>query len=352
MNVTLIANEFSEGSGHGIARYSNILLEEIRKQINIEKVELKPAQNLIRIPIIKNILIKNYYFTFKKELLRNKNIHLLEPILMPKFLSLPAKKIVTVHDLYRFNNDFIRTAGEGYKGFYKIGAKILAKSYFRSDKLIYNSLKYYDHIFVINEKLIYELVSRFNIDRSKISITYDPVSKKFKSIPDLKEKTKKVIGYINGFGQNKIIKLRKFIDEFKKIKDNDLELRIYGSKFPLTNLINNDKRIKYLGFLPEKDIVKIYNSFNVYLSTSTVEGFGLPIIQAKACKIPVLCYDGDVPQIVKRNTLIWNDENLEDLIKNRSWEKIDVEKAYLDAEECRADKVVLKTMNIYNKIFS
>ena len=41
MDVTLIANEFSEGSGHGIARYSNILLEELRKQINIEKVELQ-----------------------------------------------------------------------------------------------------------------------------------------------------------------------------------------------------------------------------------------------------------------------------------------------------------------------
>ena len=105
-------------------------------------------------------------------------------------------------------------------------------------------------------------------------------------------------------------------------------------------MIKDDPRIKYLGFLPEEKIVETYNSFDVYLSTSIMEGFGLPIMQAKACKVPVLCYDGDIPDIVKRNTLIWNDANLEEIIKNRSWEKVDVEKAYLDAEECRADKVI------------
>lgn len=86
--------------------------------------------------------------------------------------------------------------------------------------------------------------------------------------------------------------------------------------------------MKYLGFLPEEKIVETYSSFDVYLSTSTVEGFGLPIMQAKACKVPVLCYDGDIPEIVKRNTLLWNDDNLPEIIKNRAGEKADVEKAY------------------------
>ena len=94
------------------------------------------------------------------------------------------------------------------------------------------------------------------------------------------------------------------------------------------------------------------NSFDVYLSTSTIEGFGLPIMQAKACKIPVLCYDGEIPDITKRNTLVWNYENLEEIIKNRSWEKIDVEKAYLDAEECRANKVIPKIIEVYEKTFN
>ena len=74
-------------------------------------------------------------------------------------------------------------------------------------------------------------------------------------------------------------------------------------------------------------------------------------MQAKACKVPVLCYDGDIPNITKRNTLLWNNENLEEIIKNRSWGKIDVEKDYLDAEKCKADKVVPKIIEVYKKVF-
>ena len=75
-------------------------------------------------------------------------------------------------------------------------------------------------------------------------------------------------------------------------------------------------------------------------------------MQAKACKVPVLCYDGDIPNITKSNTLLWNNENLEEIIKNRSWEKLDVEKAYLDADECRADNVVPRIIEVYEKTFN
>ena len=165
-------------------------------------------------------------------------------------------------------------------------------------------------------------------------------------------KAKVIIGFINNFTENKTEKLKAFIEIFKKMGDKSLEFHIYGKGFPFIYLIKDDNRIKYLGFLPEEQIVETLNSFSAYLSTSTVEGFGIPIMQAKACKVPVLCYDGDIPDLVKRNTLVWNDENVEETIKSRHWEKIDVEKAYLDAEGCRADKVVPKIIEVYEKTFN
>lgn len=351
MEVTLISNEFSEESGYGIARASSILLNELSKKINVRKIELKPIENRLRIPILKKILVRNFYFTFKRDIIKGKNVHLLEPVLLPKFLNLPNKKIVTVHDLYRFDKDFMKTAGFGYKGLYRLGAKIQAQSYLKADKKIYKEINKYDYIFARNEKLLDRLINEFNVDKNKISVSYGPIPKKFKEITGLKSKTKTIIGYINGFGQNKSIKLKKFIEEFKKLKDNDLELRIYGSKFPFNDLINNDERIKYLGFLPEEDVVETYNKFNVYLSTSTMEGFGLPIMQAKACKVPVLCYDGDLPGIVKRNTSLWDDNSLIKILENRGWEKVNIEKAYLDAEECNPENITNKTLQVYKKVF-
>ena len=37
--------------------------------------------------------------------------------------------------------------------------------------------------------------------------------------------------------------------------------------------------------------------------------------------------------------------------ESREWEKVDVEKAYLDAEECRADKVIPKMLKVYSEVF-
>ena len=146
--------------------------------------------------------------------------------------------------------------------------------------------------------------------------------------------------------------MRVFIETFKNIKNASLRFNIYGKNFPFADLIKDDKRIQYLGFLPEDKIVQTLKEFDVYLSTSTIEGFGLPIMQAKACNVPVLCYDGDLPSIVKRNTLVWDDANLSEIIKSRLWENVDVEKARKDAEECRASKVISKMIKVYNKTFT
>ena len=73
-------------------------------------------------------------------------------------------------------------------------------------------------------------------------------------------------------------------------------------------------------------------------------------MQAKACKIPVLCYNGEIPNITKRNTLLWNEENIESILESREWEKVDVEKAFKDAEECRADRVIPAMLKVYEEV--
>ena len=296
--------------------------------------------------------IRHLYFSFYKNQIKNKNVHFLSPILIPKYTSLPKKKIVTVHDFYVFDKEYINKIYYGTKNpFKKIFISKLRKANLMDLRKAYKNLYRYDHILVGNENVKNELVNRFGVNDDNITISYYIIPDKFNEINYLKNPSKKVIGYINSFPSNKLVKLVKFIEIFKEINDPDLELRIYGYNFPLLDLIKNDTRIKYFGFLPEDKIAEMYNTFDVYLSTSTIEGFGFPIMQAKACKVPVLCYDGDIPNITKRNTLLWNDENLEEIIKNRSWEKLDVEKAYLDADECRADKVVPKIIEVYKKVF-
>ena len=74
-------------------------------------------------------------------------------------------------------------------------------------------------------------------------------------------------------------------------------------------------------------------------------------MQAKACKVPVLCYDGEIPEEVKRNTLLWNEDNLEELIKNRAWEKVNIDEAYRDVEPYRPEAVKDSLTKTFQEIF-
>ncbi len=182
---------------------------------------------------------------------------------------------------------------------------------------MFKNIKFYDKVAVQSQSVKDKLVSELGVKEEKVDVIqfsviddiYQPINKM------LNKKDKIVIGYINSFPANKLEKLRVFIQHFNKLKDKSIELHIYGRGFPLSDLIKDNPNIKYYGFLPQEKIVETYNSFDVYLSTSIMEGFGLPIMKAKACKIPVLCYDGDLIDLVKRNTIVWNEDNIDDIRK-------------------------------------
>ncbi len=346
MELTLINNLIGY-TGNGIAVYTQNLYDNLIKYgINAEKVSIYDYVGS------GNLKIKGMR-TFKKQLfllsgvkpLKNKNIHAMSPTILPYSVLRKAKaKIVTVHDFYDFNPDFQRERLSSFHGI----QKFLLSQIIKTDINLWKYVPLYDKIFADSEETKNGLIGRFDIDSSKISVAYPIIPDRFTPL-DI-EKDKLIIGYINNFNFNKREKLKVFIEAFKKIKDSDLEFHIYGKNFPFADLIKDDERIKYLGFLSEDKIVETINSFSAYLSTSTMEGFGIPIMQAKACKIPVLCYDGEIPNITKRNTLLWNEENIQSILERREWEKTDVEKAFKDAEECRADRVIPAMLKVYEEV--
>ena len=347
MDGTLIGNGFND-IGLSWPRCSLLLFEGLNKsdKIKIEKIDLAIKKAIKSSYIGFGTLNRYLYFIQNKNAIRNKNVHILYPgVIPPFFLNLARKKIVTIHDLYYLEPNFNINRTKNFIT-NRVATKYLKKRLSRD-----HNPKNYDYVITSGETTKEKIIKHFGVSGDNIGIVPYIIPEKFFVTGTYTNKSKKrIIGYINGQGFNKTPKLKLFIEHFKKFKNNDIEFHIYGKGFPFQNLIK-DTNIKYFGFLPENKLVDTLSKFDAYLSTSTIEGFGLPIIQAKACKVPVLCYDGDIPQLVKRNTLLWKDDNLLEIIKNRSWEKVDVEKAYLDAEECRADKVVPKIIEVYKKVF-
>ena len=94
------------------------------------------------------------------------------------------------------------------------------------------------------------------------------------------------------------------------------------------------------------------SGFNVYLSTSTFEGFGIPIAKAKAMKIPVLSFNGSIPSITKKNTCLWDQHRLYSILENEEWRKVDLTAAYEDVLSLRPETVVKQTIEVYDRVFS
>ncbi len=96
----------------------------------------------------------------------------------------------------------------------------------------------------------------------------------------------------------------------------------------------------------------MYNSFNVFVFPSLWEGFGMPIMEAKRCRIPVITYKkGELPDIVKRNTLQFEDKSdLISIIENTKWKRIDTNMAYKDTKECEENVIIKKLEEMYKKV--
>ncbi len=78
----------------------------------------------------------------------------------------------------------------------------------------------------------------------------------------------------------------------------DLQAKVFGSQ-PLKDTIPLPSWADYRQSPPQDDIPSIYGSCDTWLFTSEKEGFGLPILEAMACRTPVLAtHAGAAPDLI------------------------------------------------------
>lgn len=66
-------------------------------------------------------------------------------------------------------------------------------------------------------------------------------------------------------------------------------------------------RVTFTGFVPEDDLVRLYNAARVLVLPSLDEGFGLPVVEAMACGLPVAVSDrGSLPEVVGEAGLLFD----------------------------------------------
>lgn len=230
----------------------------------------------------------------------------------PFFVDLPFKKpakkvVLTIHDLIPLI----------YPDHYPPGIK--GKISFLINKLLI--WKNVDEVITISETSKKDICRFLRIDPKKVHVVYLAPRKIFRKLKNVNYPglPKKFAVYTGDVNYNKNIRWL-----IEKAKEKNLPLVIVGKQAKevkenknldlnhpeLRHLKNiNWENIITLGFVPDEDLVKIFNLATLYIQPSIYEGFGLPLLEAKACGTEVL-YNKKCQALV---------EIMED--RDYSWEK-------------------------------
>lgn len=244
----------------------------------------------------------------------------------------PLKTIIVVYDL----------AFERYPECY-------GKSYHRLSRQTKYAVKNCDKIIAVSDSTKNDIVNLYGIDPDKITVIYHgiPIINRFadftpqgsprsagsplgclrhhKEIIRIKKKYHLKDNYFLFVGSLKPIKnIPRLIQAFAiflgKVK-KDYQLVLAGSDYWLDKNISEKidqlklkKSIKILGYVADEDLPGLYRNSLSFVSPSLYEGFGIPIIEAMACKTPVITSNtSSMPEITGKSAILVNPENIKDL---------------------------------------
>lgn len=175
-----------------------------------------------------------------------------------------------------------------------------------------------------------DIASAYNIDKNKIDIIYCGIRNSFSPIPnEIKTKIRlEVTGGSNYFffvgsmnPRKNIPRLLMAFNEFKKNTNNDLKLVIAGKIVWQEDKVKNDfdnlehkEDIIFLGRVSDEDLNNYLGSAYALCFVPLFEGFGLPIVEAWACDVPVIASTvTSVPEVGGDAVLLANPYDQQDI---------------------------------------
>lgn len=206
-----------------------------------------------------------------------------------------TKVITTIHDLIwkiypEFHEERVRTAHERkMKKIIEYGDTIVADSVSTRDDII----KYYP-----------------KIEKDDINVIYPAIGEEFRRITD-EDKIKRVLGKYGIDSSNFLfytgaIEPRKNIDRAITVFSQLIREKQYsdflfvisgrggwksGNIGALIESLGIKDRVKFIGFVEERNLPYLYSAARVLMFLSLYEGFGLPPLEAAACGTPTLLYN-------------------------------------------------------------
>lgn len=167
-----------------------------------------------------------------------------------------------------------------------------------------------------------DLINKIGIKAKKIEVVYEGYDKdKFKIQSSKFKNNVKAKGYYLFVGtvqpRKNLARLIKAMEKFPG------RLVIAGGKgwdadsiYSLPKKLGIEDKVKFLGYVPEKDLPGLYFGAQAFVFPSLFEGFGLPILEAQACSCPVLTSNlSSMPEVAGKGAIYVNPYSVESIIE-------------------------------------
>ncbi|MBU0479212.1 glycosyltransferase family 4 protein [bacterium] len=269
----------------------------------------------------------------------------------------PCNFVTAIHDLTP-----LRTQGTALAGFYyKFWGRLCAK--------------FAKNVITLSEHSKQDLLNVLRIDKDKLKIVYpavnniffDPVSEETVNRVEQNYRIKsKFIFWVGALKPSKnllgLIKAYKMLPNGIK---NEYELVIAGkgNKYlevlkDSANKLGIKEKVLFPGFIHDNDLPALYHGAEVFVMPSLHEGFGLPVLEAMACKTPVVASNvtsipevtGDAAVLVDPNDINQLSKAMEKVLSNETLRNNLIAKGTERAKKFSVEKMACKILDVLNEV--
>ncbi|ETA67447.1 glycosyltransferase [Methanolobus tindarius DSM 2278] len=279
------------------------------------------------------------------------------PFHNPLFLQNGFKKVMTIHDLYKFLPSFQTKLHQNPKMW--MHDVLWRKTLFA----IRNNV---DKFIAVSNNTKQDMVKFLKVPEEKIETIYSAPHDRFKQIKmDIPE-------YIDApFILSDNIR-SDIIEMYYRLRKKGvyIKLVIFGSgnvtsqkRMELEKMIaylglNND--IIFAGRVSDEEMVKLYNTAEIYIRPSWYEGFGLPPLEAMACGCPVIVSNvGALPEVVADAGILANPHNVDEwttsmykILTNEDFKEELIHRGLERAKLFSWEKTTKRTVEVYEKVYN
>ena len=226
--------------------------------------------------------------------------------------------LLTVHDLAMY---YFPKAAAGYN--YIVNRLLLPYSVHKADNIIAVSISTQN-----------DLINKLGTDERKISVIYEAADKRFMPADIASAKKKAAAKY--GINEDYILYLgtlepRKnvplLLEAYKKYMDMNLSghrLVLAGGRgwkyeeiFRLADRLDLSKKVIFPGYVEDEDLTDLYSAASLFVFPSKYEGFGLPVLEAMSCSIPVITSNvSSLPEVAGQAAILTDPEDPDMLAAN------------------------------------